>query len=208
MQGSRFWIAATIIAGIGAVHFWNQLRVERQLTARLRDGQSEAGQTPQAIPKPSPALEVASAPLPTSTDTTVARPDAETPSERERSPLDFARFFSESKEASGMHAAFLKQSQDGPVAYEMEDKLRQFYGDRPEVLQYGVPEIQCGPKLCEVRLLANGTNSKSKWAQLMLGSGATASARPPHTFISMAMLEENGMTALTFLVAPSRPDPR
>lgn len=118
--------------------------------------------------------------------------------------LSFERLYEENKDAADMHSAFLLQPRDPSVAYAMENALREFYSGRPQVLQYGMPDIQCGSDFCEVRLIANSKRVPLEWARLMLSSNSPDDPESPYQVISMAMLEGEGETALTFLLGPPK----
>src|SRR5690606_13088715 len=74
-------------------------------------------------------------------------------------PLTLERLFAENASARGIRSAFQAQPQDSQLAYEAENRWRQFYAEKAEMQQYGTPQVECGAKFCEIRLLANGINT-------------------------------------------------
>jgi hypothetical protein len=120
--------------------------------------------------------------------------------------VDFNRLLNEGKIAAEAHADFLTQPQDGVVAFEMENKWRQYYAGRPEILQYGQPEIQCGARMCEIRLLATGSMEPSKWySTIMHGRSMSAYPIPPGQSVAFDVLEDRGVTAIIGLAVHNKP---
>lgn len=131
-----------------------------------------------------------------------SRPEgAAPPSAVATAALSMDRLLSENDHARSLHAAFLAQPQDPQLSATMEERWRQFYAGKPGLNQYGTPQVECGAKFCEIRLLANGTNTSLKWAQLLLSPAGNGNASPAGNIVSGAEMTENGATAVAYLVA-------
>lgn len=134
-------------------------------------------------------------------------PDTAAPMEESSNPpnapleLTIDRLLAENDAARGLHAAFMAQPQDPQLAFEKEDAWRQFYESKAEVHGYGVPQVSCGARFCEIRLLSKRPAERVKWAQLLLSPNESGRPAPPSQFVSSAEMLENGTTAVVFLVA-------
>lgn len=168
----------------------------RQFRALLPGTESHIAVTPATTPAPLPeSLDIVSVTTKEPVEVQDSAP------EQQQLPLDFNRLLSRGGPASDAHASFLAQPPDGRVTFEMEEKSRQFYAGKPEVLQYGQPETRCGARMCEIRLLARGSNDATQWLKVMLGSSArVAYPTAPGVHLGSEMLEERGVTAFYLLV--------
>ncbi len=170
--------------------------VEASMPASARSGEEAATATAK-VPTPTPTQ-------PPLDQESVAATEVRLAPQPVQLAPEFERLFKEGRTAPNTHAQFLKQPQDSARDIATEEQWRQYYAGKPDVLQYGVPEVQCRSAMCEVRLLANATMSGEEWMKLMTGTSQSAYPTFPGSMAGGDVLAENGVTAVVFYFAKRR----
>jgi hypothetical protein len=111
--------------------------------------------------------------------------------------VEFDQLYAQGR-LGAIHSKFLKDSRDEVAATALEESWRRYYAAKPEVAQYGVPEVQCRRELCEVRLLAAAPIRAEDSMALMTGSSAAASQKAPNGYYAGDVRQEEGVTAIIF----------
>src|SRR5690606_15964398 len=106
----------------------------------------------------------------------------------------------QSKEVIAMHAKLERQARDPAWADEMEEALRKFYLETPELSRYGVsPQVDCRTSDCEVRMLAYADET-TNWKQILISGKLEkpgSSAWSAEGFAAVTDLDErDGVTAI------------